>query len=318
VTRVLVTGVPRSGTSWVGTVLGRTPGATYVEEPDNHFRHAFAFAAKRALAQREYPRLEHGQSSPRYERLWSHAFGERGAGRGPVSRWRHGAAELLHGHAHRLEIAAALGAGQRVTPTLRAAAALALPERPTQSAAHVVVKSVHSALALEWIVERHEPRVLVLLRDPLNVLSSWQVMDWLGRPGDDALDALDPTRAAVLAEATGVPVPAPADGPLVRAAWLIGALTRVLRDTAARHPEWVVAWHEVLCVEPKEQFRAVADRLGLAWDEGGDRLLDELNRSGRGFETARIAAELPDVWRSRFSTHQVEEVESVLRGLQPT
>ena len=34
--RVLVAGLPRSGTTWVGEVLGRTAGARYLHEPDNH------------------------------------------------------------------------------------------------------------------------------------------------------------------------------------------------------------------------------------------------------------------------------------------
>ena len=56
---------------------------------------------------------------------------------------------------------------------------------------HVVVKSVNSVFSLDWIVKRYTPKVLVLRRNPLNVVSSWVVLN-LGterRIGDHPLVA---------------------------------------------------------------------------------------------------------------------------------
>ena len=47
--RVLIAGLPRSGTTWVGEVLGRTAGAHYLHEPDNHLVRPDAWWAKRRL-----------------------------------------------------------------------------------------------------------------------------------------------------------------------------------------------------------------------------------------------------------------------------
>ena len=56
--RVLVAGLPRSGTTWVGEVLGRTAGARYLHEPDNHLLRPEAWWAKRRLG--PYPEVRPG------------------------------------------------------------------------------------------------------------------------------------------------------------------------------------------------------------------------------------------------------------------
>src|SRR5207237_10167784 len=75
--RVLVAGLPRSGTTWVGEVLGRTAGARYLHEPDNHLLRPEAWSAKRRLG--PYPELRPGGDVVSgevggYERLWARAF----------------------------------------------------------------------------------------------------------------------------------------------------------------------------------------------------------------------------------------------------
>lgn len=70
--RVLVAGIPRSGTTWVGRVLGQADGACYVHEPDNHLVRPEAWWAKRRLG--AFPRLLPGQPAPDYERLFRVAF----------------------------------------------------------------------------------------------------------------------------------------------------------------------------------------------------------------------------------------------------
>jgi hypothetical protein len=75
---VLIAGVPRSGTTWIGRTLGQTAGATYVNEPDG-FRDPFAF--RTMLVHGENPVLEPGQPAADLERLWAGALaGGRPAG----------------------------------------------------------------------------------------------------------------------------------------------------------------------------------------------------------------------------------------------
>ena len=69
--RILLAGVPRSGTSWTGRALGTTPGTRYVDEPDG-FRDAFAFKVMMEFG--ENARLEPGAAAPDYRSLWAGAF----------------------------------------------------------------------------------------------------------------------------------------------------------------------------------------------------------------------------------------------------
>jgi hypothetical protein len=58
-------GTPRSATSWVATLLG----STFLEEPDNHLTHAFAFRAKHRLPGRFDTGLRPDEEATDYERL---------------------------------------------------------------------------------------------------------------------------------------------------------------------------------------------------------------------------------------------------------
>ncbi len=58
---LLIAGVPRSGTTWIGRALGNTEGAAYVNEPDG-FRDPLAF--RTMVDHGENPILEPGAASP--------------------------------------------------------------------------------------------------------------------------------------------------------------------------------------------------------------------------------------------------------------
>jgi hypothetical protein len=308
--RVLVVGVPRSGTTWVGRVLAAALETKLLDEPDNHFVAPYAFRAKRRLAQGSYPRLRIGDEAPQYESLWRYAFAlkTRTASRISFRARRRLSRDLLQreqpDHVNRT-----LTRKQRPHAGLRAAELLAVPEQPQRQSDTVVVKSVYAALSLEWITALCTPRVVVVLRNPLNVLSSWLELNWLR---NDALETLARPMTEELAARYKAPLPLEDWSRIERAAWLSGALTSVLADLGDEPGTRTVVTHELLCRDPRQGFRAVVDGFGLEWDPQADRLLAELNRPGRGYEVTRIAEQLEDVWRARLSPEQVSEARSVL------
>ncbi len=314
--RVLVVGVPRSGTSWVGRVLGSTPGATYLGEPDNHEHAPFALRAKLGLPGYFYPALSPGNSAGRYERLWqaalAHPAPRTSAALGPAERLRRRVSVRLLGAASDTDLRDAFQAG-RMSLGLRLAALLAVPERPAPGAEAVVVKSVQAQLALEWIAQRFPVRVLLVFRNPLNVVSSWLALGWIDAPGADPLGELEPAVAAALAAGLGVPPLPPGASRLARATWVVCLLTRALQEAARRHPDWETVSHEALCSGPHAVFPDLAARVGLRWDAGSDRLLDQLDREGSGYEPTRVSSGLADVWRTRLGEEQQEEALAVIR-----
>jgi hypothetical protein len=318
VNRVLVVGLPRSGTTWVAHVLAGAGGATYLEEPDNHFRWAYAFRAKRMLGRREYPPLRPGDevaAASELATLWRRAFTPRRISRAVASRRR--ATNRLVAHAGATRVSSALAGGSQGSILLDAASALSVPEHPPEGAQTLVVKSVYAPLCVEWIARENAVRVVIVVRDPVNVVSSWLELGWIGDRATDMLSALDPETAHELAERYGTSYPSSAS-PLARATWLAGVLTCTLEDVAMRNPDWPCVGHEDLCEEPSARFSALAARLRLDWTREAEGLLESMDRPGRGFEVNRVAKSLPEVWRTRLDADQARTIRSVLDGLPLT
>ena len=69
----------------------------------------------------------------------------------------------------------------RATLRLRAVRALAAPPpKPRTAPRRVIVKSAHGSLAVEWIAAQFQPRVVVVVRHPLNIVASWMDLGWGG------------------------------------------------------------------------------------------------------------------------------------------
>jgi hypothetical protein len=286
--RVLVAGLPRSGTTWVGEVLGRCAGARYVHEPDNHLVRPEAWWAKRALG--PYPEVRAGAAlAPAagggdYDRLWAAAF----AGGIPSSPLDAGLKVLQRAGAPRVS------------------GRLASRRRPRPASGPLVVKSVHCARSLEWAALRFGPAVVVVERHPFGVIASWRKLGW-----DDFLD----TDAAALRHSVavlGVDPPGRRASWLERAAWHYGVLTSYVALARRRHPEWVVVRHEVLCRGPEPAFRRLAARLGLRFGAEAARFLAASNRPGDGYSTNRLWHEQVDGGRRRLSPAERALVEATL------
>jgi Sulfotransferase family len=303
--RILVIGPPRSGTTWVEQVLGRAASARVVHEPDNETCRPFALRAKTSLGR--FPVLAPGDPAPgAYHDLWSRAF--EGIGRAATARWLTAKALLRTADA---DLDAAFDQGHnRFSARLRLVSALAclpppaLPERPGDPP--VLVKSVHASLAAEWIAERWQPRVVVVLRNPLNVVASHVALGW----GPSGLDY--PFLHRGLARLPWVPAVQPAGSPLSRLAWQIGVFCSALEAALQRHPGWLVVSHEELCRDPAGGFKTLCAGLGLPWSEDAANFLAASDRPGRGLETRRVAADQPTNWTRHLTPEQVEEVVGVL------
>jgi hypothetical protein len=300
---VLVAGVPRSGTTWIASALAATEDAAYVHEPDNQAHHPFAYLAKRGLG--AYPSLQPGDPADDYARCWDAVFtGTDGIGPRP---------ELV-ALLETLPVAErrqALAPGP-LPPAVTQMLDLATPKTFATAPRHRVVKSVHAALSLRWIVARWQPEVLVVRRHPLDVLASWQDNGFLVYLHDD--DHLIP--AAVRRDlTTRLGCPPPPEEPatlLVRAAWLIGVLTEGLDDAIRSVPDIRVVDHELVCRDPVGELRWLAQRLGLAWSRAADAFVTDSRAPGTGDELRRISEALPGRWPERLGPRELRDAGRVL------
>lgn len=295
---LLIVGVPRSGTTWTGRVLGHTDGAVYVNEPDG-FRDPFAFGIM--VARGENPILAVGEAAPDCERLWSGAF----AGGRPAGSLRDRAAHLAYDRTP-LDARRAARATGRPGWRSRIATTLSRPRVAENGGGQVVVKSVQSILSLEWIVDRFGPRVLVVERDPLNVLASWIELGYVRNPREQA--ALE----RYAEQRWGIAAPAHDAAHLVHQAFTYAVLATALGVARDAHPEWLATTHEWLCVDPQARFQQLAARAELVWGPNAEAFLSDSDREGTPYRTQRVAADQPDRWRDRLDAAQLETIRATL------
>lgn len=242
--KILLAGTARCGSTWAANVLGHAADTRAVYEPDGPYSDVLGALVATRLG--EYPILRAGERSHWYRMVWDHAF----AGGWP---WD--------------QVEAARAAGRRlvrVPPVLRDYAIGALAEatrlvRPGPP--NVIVKSVNSAFALDWIADRYHPKIVVLRRNPLNVVSSWVVLQM----STDRFIGNDPRVQRAYLRPLGLSAPGAGSSSVTLVAYNVGLLTKALRDAAAAHPEWIVVSHDELCVDPMPQFKELTERLGLRW-----------------------------------------------------
>lgn len=309
---MLVVGLPRSGTTWVAEMLGSCDATALVHEPDNPTVAPFALR-KRGLPGGYYTALAPDDDAPVYEKLWREAFRQPPVPETAWSRVRRRGADRLLDHARRRgHPRASFTTQPHVAPSVRAAAAFALPSQPSP-ARHVVVKSVHAVRSVEWVSGRTGAGVVLVFRDLRSVVSSWVEVFGIAAGAGSELEVADPMRLRRRASDLGIPPP-PQDA-LERTTWLLAVLSREMQQAAARHPEWAVVHHEDLLADPVSSLRALAGRLTLPWGPRSDDLVRASNRPGTGYSTQRVAAESRDAWRRRLTTEQERRVSAVVTAV---
>jgi Sulfotransferase family len=298
---LLLAGIPRSGTTWTMQVLGADPNLAPLYEPDNEGTSAPAIWGKKAAGR--FPALQPGDHDERYHGLWSWIL--EGAPRSLRLRL---ASQILlpvqpPGRTRFLQ--------GRPVPLMTIAGAIAShPVSRTPSELRnqrLLVKSVHAPLALEWLADEFDIDVLVLLRHPGNVLSSW-----LGLNLNEQFVRLEDNPAVRTRFLNSWGVAAPDPDPLERMIFSIGVLSTALEKAASRNPSWLIRTHEQLCSDPGQEFKKLYADLGLTWSEAVEEFLVGNDRPGEGFRTQRVAAELPDNWKRRLTSHQIAVMQRVL------
>lgn len=304
---VLLAGLPRSGTTWIANALARCEGASLVHEPDNDRNHLDAMSAKARLGRQAV--LRPGDRADRYARLFQAAFGRGDAS--AIGDRRRELARRVAAPVDLTEIDRVMGEGAPRRWPWRLAVARELaasPEVHPHAAGPRLVKTVHAAMALGWLLEEVEPdATLAIVRHPANVIGSWRDMGWgLGNFGwsrPAMWEEHGPERSN-----PGPHVPASF---VERGAWQFGLLANALLAAADRH-DAVVVDHEDVLADPVAQLAEVAEALGLTWTDEATAWVAASDRPGEGYELARVTDEQRGRWRTRLSPAEASVVADVL------
>jgi hypothetical protein len=254
---ILVTGMARAGTSWVGKVVESTRRVTYVNEPMN-------------------PKHPPGRSpgvlavSIPYEYLYI-------SGRlQPQADYIRAFTDML---ALRYGVAAELRVNRSTYDVLRMlryvatfTAGRALRTRP-------MVNDPYACLSVPWLAEHFDVRTVIVVRHPVRLLASHRraripmhvgellqqealMEDWLEPLADDLKAARDSAD----------------DIEVFCALWR--ALHTVMAGALDR-PDVTLLRYEDACVRPAEEFRRIIEAVGLPYTDDTDRFI-ETSVSGGG------------------------------------
>lgn len=303
--RILVVGPGRSGTSWVTSTLGSTPGAGFLLEPDNPGQYPFAVRAVVGVGASPIVG-PHEAGPPGLRRLWDVAFGapiRYVPGQQRIAVW-------LHSNSKDRDWTHLKSNGDpKLGMRLSLAAALAVPRNLPPGTRHRIVKSIRSSFMVEWIAANWDPAVVVCRRHPLDVVASRMEMQYETRPGGVAEATRDEAKLRY-----GVEVPS-TDDPVVASAWGVGLQMSALDDALRANPHFHAIDHEDLCHDPVGRFRSLATALGLDWTAENEAAVEASNRPGTGYELNRIAADLPGAWRRRLSADDARRAADALAQL---
>jgi hypothetical protein len=295
VSRIVVIGVPRSGTTWVSTILSTAPGTVLINEPD--YPESYLSGGLAVDEYGLYPVIGMGASASPYEMIWDVAFSGGFPGRAMTRR----IGRMLVAMPPKI-----------IQPFVRTAARIV--PRIRTSPEHCVVKTVNAQFAIDWIAERYHPTVIVVRRNLLSVIGSWLQMGFIPYAITTPFELSEhPEIRREFLEPLSLHPPS-RDAPLIkRIAWHVGLLSIGLERAVARHPEWIVLDHEDLCKSPIECFRALFSEAGLTWTDDVERELHRLDRPGSGLNVQRVAREQIDSWKTSLSPEQAADAMGILR-----
>ncbi|MDQ3646720.1 MAG: sulfotransferase, partial [Actinomycetota bacterium] len=251
-TPILVTGSHRSGTTWVGKMLAASGEAGYIHEPFNPRRRP-GWTGNRIPYWFQYV-------TEANEHLYAPVVEDVLAFRYPL---RLNASDVRS--PRQLALFASDAARSTVYRTRRL--------RP-------LLKDPIALFSAEWLADRFDAEVVVMIRHPAGFASSVKRLGWAFRfrswIAQDALmeGPLNPYRERIVAawrEETDI---------LDQAILMWNAMHHVIEGYRARRPDWRFIRHEDISRTPEAGFADLYTHLGLQWSERAARVV--AGHSGAG------------------------------------
>jgi hypothetical protein len=326
---VLIVGLPRSGTTWIGEVLGSAPGTFSIIEPDNEKLSVLAWFCKAGLPR--FPYLAPSDEAGLYQQLWCSALA---GNRWP---WILNRALSFFIKIRAAELEAEVGertgfvytdrsmrtvgpAGKIKRYQVDAHRQMAWLARSLLAASgrfkadhRAIVKSVHAPLSIEWITAHYPADVVVILRNPYSLYASYRRL----RMPDGFRNLLfqEPLSRDRLQY-----LPAPSETRMLEhrdaMAFQIMLMYKIIESQVSRHPEWMLLSHDRLCMNPQEGYRNVFGKLDLSWSARTDMKIDALNIPGKGFDAKRVSKQQPTKWKTEVSAEEQAIIEGWIQRFE--
>lgn len=307
---ILVFGMPRSGTTWVGKLFDSHPDTLYRHEPDSVHKLPLPAFPELADAPRYRGELEHFVAS--LPRMRSPEI----VGKQPLFRKHYQSVAGLHAYRASVLLAKTASRVQRHFPCI---------VRPTASngrRARVVWKSIESPGRLGvCMLALPEARAIHLMRHPCGYIASVLRGEAAGHFADRSSSAADPwVLRRLLATEAGKHCPLDPDtvaklAPEERLAWT-WVLTQeaILADVDTCRRVLSVRYEDV-CVDPVALTRRMFDFAGLDWQAQTEIFIQASTQGHKSgyydvHKNPRISALR---WRTELPEETIERIFAILR-----
>ncbi|MBL1231724.1 MAG: sulfotransferase domain-containing protein [Vicingaceae bacterium] len=297
---IIIVGPPRSGTTWIGKVLSANEGVKYVHEPDNERVKFLGYYYKKGLHRFSY--LKKDSTNEGYLRIFTKALNKKYLfNEGHYNHAFYRATSLtkekiennlsgngINDEKHPLGI-------ELIQPFFNLF--LLSDNRKT------ILKSVHACLSVPYLVKNLEVDVLVVIRNPLAVVSSYVRMKMLEanrhlyRHKRVWNDFIEPRKEKFNKLHT----------PLEMYGFQVGLLHYALKKYSEELGLTVVRYEEFY-PNPKEKFKEIYDDYGLLWNNTVEEYIDALNKKGSGYNTNRNIKEQFFEFKNHLTKTQVAQI----------
>lgn len=252
---LLVTGMPRTGTSWVGKMLEASGEVVYINEPLNPGHppgHSPGVLDATVTHQFQY-------IDPHDDERWRHAFGRTLAlryGFGRELRRNHRLYDLARMAKYGTSFTFGRWAGRRA-----------------------MLDDPFAIFCVPWLVGTYGVRAVVLVRDPVALVGSYRNLDWKMR-FDELLGQPALIRDLIGPAVHDLHAAAKETDPIRSAAMMWRAVYGVVDREYRELPGVTIQRYEDLALRPVEEFSGLYNFLGLAWSERAERQVTAATSGG--------------------------------------
>lgn len=294
---ILITGCPRSGTTFCGRIVAKSPDVFEVYEPFNQ-----NFHYNLDMPQQFYQLKDDADEvfKARFDNLFKLSSLGKRLGKLPV-----GSVEYLKfkqsGKAGNIDHVLALKK-------------LAQEPGDFWSASRVSVKDPLAFFSAEWIYKNYDTDVVILVRHPGGIVSSFLKLDWEPETRYIVDNELPLSNGKYKAE-----IDRWRNNPDDKVGALIlqwKLFTQGTLDYKKLHPDWTFVLHDELCIAPMQTFERIFADISLPMDEGvrasitehtnGDNTVDPEKHDQHMLK--RASAELMESWKKRLEPDVIERV----------
>jgi len=291
---ILVTGSPRSGTTFVGRMLALSPAVHYIHEP---FHPRFGTEVTAARFGRFYTYLEDGSANAVLK---------------PLARTM-----ALH-----YDLGPALRRARRPADASRAVRQWHEFNRARGRGARALVKDPAALFSSEWLADTFQMKVIVMIRHPAAVAASYKRLGWEIEPRFGAFLSQPTLVDRLLADHSDEIRAFARDvhPPLQRLALRWKLMYHAVDQFRSRRPEWTYLRYEDLAAEPVAALRDVYRRFDLVFSTAArDQIVAMTSSANRALSSpdqwpAPIDSRASITkWRSMLSASEIDAVRSIVQ-----